>query len=146
MRFFGGVIVLHHLWGMIISKAWGKTPRRNALFFDEDVRADRPGLVEEGRTTRTEEFRDVDGRCTDELVFAAHRDLVCGHETGQSRMGDRLRSGRRYDLPVLSDPPYPDESVGNIIERETRRGCPRRGRGRGRISRHGEGYGKGWAG
>ena len=68
--------------GMVISKVWGKTPRRNALFFDKDVRADRPSLVEEGRTTRTEEFRDVDGRYTDELVFAPHRDLVCGREIG----------------------------------------------------------------
>jgi len=82
VRFFGGVMVVDHLWGMVISEAWGKTPRRNALFFDEDVRADRPGLVEECRTTRTEKFRDVDGRCTDELVFSAHRDLVCGHDIG----------------------------------------------------------------
>ena len=54
--------MVDHLWGMVISEAWAKTPRRNALFFDKDVRADRPGLVEESRTTRTEQFRDVDGR------------------------------------------------------------------------------------
>jgi len=85
VRFFGGVIELHHLWGVIISEAWGKTPRRNALFFDKDVRADRPCLVEESGTARTEGFRDVDGRCTDELVFAAHRDLVCGHRRWRAK-------------------------------------------------------------
>ena len=73
--------MVHHLWGMVISEAW-KTPRRNALFFDQYVRTDRPGLVEESRTTRAEEFRDVDGRCTDKLVFAPHRDLVRRHESG----------------------------------------------------------------
>jgi len=77
VRFFGVVMVAHHLWGMVISEGGGKTPRRHALFFNEDVRTDRPGLVEESRTTGTEEFWDVDRRCTDELVLAAHGDLVC---------------------------------------------------------------------
>jgi len=49
------------------------------LFFDQDGRADCPCLVEEGRTTRTEEFRDVDSRHADELILAAHRDFVRRH-------------------------------------------------------------------
>ena len=55
-------MVVHHLWGMVMSESWGKTARRNALFFDEDVRTDRQGLVEEGRTTCTEEFGNIDRR------------------------------------------------------------------------------------
>ena len=67
---------------MVMSESWGKTARRNVLFFDEDVRTDRQGLVEEGRTTCTEEFGNIDRRCTDELVLAAHGDLVCGDDIG----------------------------------------------------------------
>jgi len=57
----------------------GKTPSDNVLFFDQDVRADCPCLVEESRTTRTEEFRDVDSGRADELILAAHRDFVRRH-------------------------------------------------------------------
>jgi len=74
-------------------------------FFDQDVRTNRPGLVEEGRTTCAEEFWDVDSRHANELVFAAYGNLVCRHDIGKRRMGDRLRPGSRCDLPVLSDPP-----------------------------------------
>ena len=62
-----------------MSEDWGKMPSHNVLFLDQDVRADRPCLVEEGRATCTEEFRDVDSRCADELILAAHREFLCRH-------------------------------------------------------------------
>jgi len=49
------------------------------LFIDQDVRANYPRLVEEGGTTRTQEFRDVDARCADELILAIHGYLRRGH-------------------------------------------------------------------
>lgn len=64
-----------------MSEDLGKTSSRNALFFDQDIRPNRPRLVEEGRTTCAEEFRDIDSRHADELILAAHRYFLCGHGT-----------------------------------------------------------------
>ena len=61
------------------ERGLGKTPSDNALFFDQDVRADCSCLVEESRTTRTEEFRDVDSGRADKLIFTAHGDFVRRH-------------------------------------------------------------------
>lgn len=58
-------------------------------------------------------------------------------------MGDRLGAGCRYDPLVLSEPPYPDESIGDIVQRKTRSRGPWRGRGRDRISRRHGGHGEG---
>lgn len=58
-------------------------------------------------------------------------------------MGDRCRAGRGYDLPVLSDPPDPDESIGDVVEREPVGGGSRRGRGGSGLRRHHGGMVKG---
>jgi hypothetical protein len=67
---------------MVISEDWRKVPSDHTPFFDQDVRADCLCLVEEGRTTCTEEFWDVDGGCANELIFAAHRNFVCRVDIG----------------------------------------------------------------
>ena len=61
------------------ERGLGRAPSHNILFFDQDVRANRPCLVKEGRTTCAEEFRDVDSGCADELILAAHRNFVRRH-------------------------------------------------------------------
>ena len=79
-RFFW-VMVVDHLQGVILSNDWG-TSSYHVLFFDQGVRANCPCIFEQSRTTRTEEFRYVDCIYADELVFAAHRNLVRGHDIG----------------------------------------------------------------
>jgi hypothetical protein len=82
VRFFGERIVADHLQGTVMKEDWDKAVSHNALFFDQDVRTDCLCLVEEGQTTRTEEFWDVDSRYADEFVFALHGNFVCGRDVG----------------------------------------------------------------